>query len=113
MRSSLTVQSAEKTKVVEGDLPMSVEQGLETFAQRIRGGLLRPDDAGFDAARTIWNAMIDRSPALIVRCSSPVDVINAVNYGRDHNLQIAVHGGGHSAAGSSVCAGGLMIDLSP
>src|SRR5262245_35718105 len=92
---------------------MAVEQGLETFAQSIRGGVLRAGDAGFDAGRTIWNAMIDRSPAVIARCVSPADVINAVNFGRDRNLQIAIHAGGHSAAGSSVCDGGLMIDVSP
>jgi FAD/FMN-containing dehydrogenase len=92
---------------------MAVEQSLEAFAQSIRGGVLRGGDSGFDAARTIWNAMIDRSPELIARCVSPADVINAVNFGRDRNLQIAVHAGGHSAAGSSVCDGGLMIDVSP
>ncbi|MBV9599027.1 MAG: FAD-binding oxidoreductase [Chloroflexi bacterium] len=93
-------------------MALAVEQGLETFAQSVRGGVLRAGDAGFDAARTIWNAMIDRSPALIARCVSPADVINAVNFGRDRDLQIAVRAGGHSAAGSSVCDGGLMIDVS-
>jgi FAD/FMN-containing dehydrogenase len=92
---------------------MAVEQGLEAFAQSIRGGVLRVGDAGFDGARSIWNAMIDRSPSVIARCVSPADVINSVNFGRDRNLQIAVHAGGHSAAGSSVCDGGLMIDVSP
>src|SRR5690349_20686910 len=92
---------------------MAVEQGLETFAQSIRGGVLRAGEAGYDTARTIWNGMIDRKPALVARCASPADVVNAINYGRDANLQIAVHAGGHSAAGSSVCDGGLMIDVAP
>ena len=75
------------------------------FRARFRGALLRPPEEGYDEARRVWNGAVDRKPALIARCASPADVINAVNFGRDSNLQIAVHGGGHSAAGSSVCAG--------
>jgi FAD binding domain/Berberine and berberine like len=92
---------------------MLAGEGVEALAQSVQGSVLRPGEDGFDAARTVWNAMIDRSPALIVRCRDAADVVNAVNYARDHNLLLAVRGGGHSAAGSSVCDGGLMIDLSP
>ncbi|HET6316643.1 MAG TPA: FAD-dependent oxidoreductase, partial [Chloroflexota bacterium] len=91
---------------------MTVEQRVDSFAQRVRGRVLRPGDDEFDAARHIWNGMIDRSPALIVRCAGAADVIAAVSFARDHHLALAVRGGGHSAAGSSVCDDGLMLDLS-
>jgi FAD/FMN-containing dehydrogenase len=77
-----------------------------------RGTVLRAGQDGYDTARTVWNGMIDRSPALIVRCASAADVLGAVNFARDHDLVLAVRGGGHSGAGSGVCDRGLMIDLS-
>jgi hypothetical protein len=92
---------------------MAVDQSLETFANSVRGAVLRPADQGYESARRIWNAMIDRSPAVIVRCADPADVVAAVNFARDQQQVVAVHSGGHSAAGSSVCDGGFMIDLSP
>jgi FAD/FMN-containing dehydrogenase len=76
-------------------------------------GGLRPGDAGYDAARTVWNAMVDRKPALIARCSTAADVVAAVRYGRDHGLEIGVRGGGHSVLGLPVTDGGLLIDLTP
>jgi FAD/FMN-containing dehydrogenase len=88
------------------------EQAVQALAQNVRGSVLRPGEDGFDSARHIWNGMIDRSPAAIVRCAGAADVIAAVNFARDHNLALAVRGGGHSAAGSSVCDRGLMVDLS-
>jgi FAD/FMN-containing dehydrogenase len=91
---------------------MTVQQRPETLAPSVRGAVLRAGDDGFDAARRIWNGMIDRRPSLIVRCASAADVVAAVNFARDQNLSLAVRGGGHSAAGSSVCDGGLMLDLS-
>jgi len=92
---------------------MAVDQSLETFANSLRGAVLRPADQGYESARRIWNAMIDRSPAVIVRCADPADVVAAVNFARAQQQVVAVHSGGHSAAGSSVCDGGFMIDLSP
>ena len=88
------------------------ETAIEAFRTSLRGELLRPADAGYDAARKVWNAMIDKHPALIVRCAGVADVITAVNFARAHNLLIAVRGGGHNVAGNAVCDGGLMIDLS-
>ena len=88
------------------------EQAVQMFTQTVRGGVLRPGEDGFDSARHIWNGMIDRTPAAIVRCAGAADVIAAVNFAREHNLVLAVRGGAHSAAGSSVCDRGLMIDLS-
>src|SRR6266542_3670408 len=88
------------------------EHALQALRQSVRGSVLRPGEDGFDSVRHIWNGMIDRSPAAIVRCAGAADVISAVNFARDHKLMLAVRGGGHSAAGSSVCDRGLMIDLS-
>jgi FAD/FMN-containing dehydrogenase len=83
--------------------------GLRTH---LRGALLCPGQDGYDTARTIPNAMIDRRPALIARCTGAADVIACVRFAREHDLIVAVRGGGHSVAGKSVCGGGLMIDLS-
>jgi hypothetical protein len=88
------------------------EATVQSFKTSLRGPLLRPGDAGYDEARTIWNAMIDRRPALIARCAGAADVITAVHFARDHRLLVSVRGGGHNVAGLAVCDGGLMIDLS-
>ncbi len=85
---------------------------LAAFRGRMRGPVALPGEDGYDAARTIWNAMIDRSPALVARCLGAADVINAVKLARDENLLAAVRGGGHNIAGNAVCDGGLLIDLS-
>ena len=75
--------------------------------------LLHPGQPGYDEARTVWNAMIDRRPAVIARCHSTADVSEAVRYGRANNLEIGVKCGGHNIAGLAVPDGGLMIDLAP
>ena len=85
---------------------------LETLKATLRGAVLTAGQDGYDAARTIPNAMIDRRPAVIARCATAGDVIACVRFARDHDLVVAVRGGGHSVAGKSVCDGGLMIDLS-
>lgn len=85
---------------------------LERFRQSLRGQALVLGDDGYDAARQVWNAMIDRHPALIVRCAGVADVMAAVSFARDHDLPLAIKGGGHNVAGSAVCDGGLVIDLS-
>ena len=88
------------------------ESAISAFRNSLRGELLLPDDAEYNAARGIWNGMIDRRPALIVRCHGVADVIDAVNFARSHDLTIAVRGGGHGVAGHAVCDSGIMIDLS-
>ncbi|CAN5217770.1 FAD-binding oxidoreductase [soil metagenome] len=89
------------------DLPITELRGA------LRGEVLTSEDAGYDATRTIWNAMIDKHPALIARCAGPADVITAVNFAREQDLVVSVMGAGHNIAGRAVCDGGLMIDLSP
>ncbi|XKE46498.1 FAD-binding oxidoreductase [Halomonas organivorans] len=88
------------------------EPALEALRHRLRGPLLQPDDAGYDRARTVWNAMIDRRPALIVQARGAADVMMAVRFAREQALGIAIRGGGHNVAGHGVCQGGLMLDLS-
>jgi FAD/FMN-containing dehydrogenase len=90
----------------------TVDNNIATFATEVRGDVLRRGDAGYDDARRVWNGMIDRHPALIVRCSGTADVIACVNFARENKLLLSIKGGGHSFAGSAVCDDGLMIDLS-
>lgn len=84
----------------------------EELQRSLRGDLLLPGEPDYDAARKIWNAMIDKRPAMIARCAGSADVRTAVNFARDHGLQLAVRGGGHNIAGSALVNDGLVIDLS-
>ena len=86
---------------------------LKGLSDRLRGPLLTDGDAGYDEARTLWNAMIDERPALIARCTGAADVRAAVTFAREHEILLSVHGGGHNVAGKAVSEAGLMIDLSP
>jgi FAD/FMN-containing dehydrogenase len=85
---------------------------IADFKAGLRGQLLCPSDSGYDEARTIWNAHIDKRPAMIARCIGVADVIESVNFARDRDLLVAVRGGGHNFPGTSLCDGGLVIDLS-
>ena len=86
---------------------------LMALRPQLRGSLCLQDEAGYDEARTIWNAMIDRRPGAVVRCGGASDVMRAVHLARDNGLLVAVRGGGHNISGNAVCEGGLLIDLSP
>ena len=107
---------------------MSVRQMLETdrrhdavlddatlanVTRHFKGELIRRHDPPYDAARRIWNGAIDRRPALIARCTGVADVQAAVRFAREHDLVVAVRGGGHNVAGTAVCDDGIVIDLSP
>ena len=82
------------------------------FRQTLRGNVCLPQEAGYDEARTIWNAMINRRPGAVVRCRGAADIVAAVRFAREHGVLLAVRGGGHNIAGNAVCEGGLLIDLS-
>lgn len=82
------------------------------FRKRVKGELLLPTDGGYDEGRRIFNAMIDRRPAVIVRCAAREDVVAAVQFAREQNLPVSVKGAGHNVSGNAVCEGGVMIDCS-
>ena len=84
---------------------------IQDLKPMLRGALITPDDAGYDEARKVYNAMIDRRPWLIAQCADAADVVAAVNFGRENGLAIAVRGGGHNGAGLGTCDDGLVIDL--
>src|SRR5438067_3330476 len=102
-----------RVTTIDGSDAILEEAAVQEFAAGLRGPLLRDGDAGYDAARIVWNGMIDRRPALIARCAGVADVMAAVRFARAHGLLLAVRGGGHNITGNAVCEGGLMIDLSP
>jgi FAD/FMN-containing dehydrogenase len=88
------------------------KDAAEKLKDKIKGQVLLPDGASYDNARKIWNAMIDRRPAVIVHCATADDAPHALQFAREHGLEVSIRGGGHNIAGNAVCEGGLMIDLS-
>ena len=99
--------------VIDQRVPQAIHEAVvQDVRSTLRGELLEPGDDGYDAARTVWNGMIDRHPTLIARCRGAADVIASVNFAREQGLLVSIRGGGHNVAGNAVCDGGLMIDLS-
>src|SRR4249920_1591350 len=88
------------------------EQEIQELRAKFRGELIGPKDAGYDAARKVYNGMIDKRPALILKCADVADVIAGVNLAREKSLLLAVRGGGHNGPGLGVCDDGVVIDLS-
>jgi FAD/FMN-containing dehydrogenase len=99
-------------RALDGSSKTISREAVAALRGKLRDTLALPGEDGYDAARTIWNAMIDRRPGLVVRCEGAADVIHAVKLARDERLLIAVRSGGHNIAGNAVCDGGLLIDLS-
>lgn len=85
----------------------------DTLDPTFEGELIRPGDPTYDEARSLFNGLIDKRPALIARCASPSDVRAALAHAREQDLIVAVRGGGHSTAGYSCCDDGIVIDTSP
>src|SRR5512134_1199540 len=88
------------------------DRTVNELQRSLSGSVIRSTDAEYDKARRGFNALIDRRPALIVRCVNADDVVIALGFAQGHELEVAVRGGGHNPAGHCVCDGGLVIDLS-
>ena len=84
---------------------------LDELRQRIRGEVISEGDGGYDEARRVWNGVIDRRPAVVVRCTGNADVIAAIAFAREHGLPVSVRGGGHNVAGTAVAEGAVVLDL--
>jgi len=94
------------------NMKIQSNEKIETLKNNVKGQIVLPDDPNYDKAREIWNAMIDRRPAVIVQCSEADDVLHAISYARENGLEISIRGGGHNIAGSALCDNGVVIDFS-
>jgi FAD/FMN-containing dehydrogenase len=92
--------------------PTAIVADLRALDSRLDGRLVLPDDPEWDAARSVWNGMIDRRPLAVLRCASPADVALGIEVARERSLPLAVRGGGHNVAGNGTVEGGLVLDLS-
>jgi FAD/FMN-containing dehydrogenase len=106
------MSTSPRTKPIAGAGVAPGPDLVERLRPQLRGPLMTPESPGYDQARTIWNAMHDRHPGLIVRAAGASDVIAAVKFAREHRITLAVRGGGHNIAGNALCDGGLVLDLS-
>ncbi len=88
------------------------EDAIQNLTERFHGKVVVPEDEGYDDARTVWNGMIDKYPAMIAYCSGTADVLSAVSFARENDLLVTVRSGGHNVSGSAVCDDGVVIDLS-
>jgi FAD/FMN-containing dehydrogenase len=99
-------------KTIDGKTASVSAEQIDALKSGLRGAFCLPGDAGYDEARTLWNAMIDKRPAAVVRAAGASDVIQTIRLAAQHGLLLSVRGGGHNIAGKAVCDGGLMLDLS-
>src|SRR5262249_13322510 len=102
-----------KIKTRAGSDKTIADAAVQKLKTALRGRLAMPGATEYNEARTLWNGMIDRKPAVIARCASAEDVVQAVRFAREFDVLVAVRGGGHNIAGNAVCDGGFMIDLTP
>src|SRR5579863_6465598 len=105
---SVTTSASTGSSRIDEQLRLRISEQL---AGQFKGDIIGPDHAEYEEARLVWNAMIDRRPGLILRCTSTADVVAAVNVAREHGLPPAVRCGGHSVSGKATSEGGLVIDL--
>ena len=89
-----------------------LNKNIDQLKNKVKGQIVLPDDPNYNEVRKIWNAMIDRRPAVIIQCAESDDVLHAISFARDGGLEISIRGGGHNIAGSSLCDNGVLIDLS-
>ena len=101
-----------KVKTLDGREYDLQQATLDSLRMRLKGSILSAGDAGYDESRTVWNAMIDQTPALVVRCLGTADVIACVQFARDNRLLLCIKGGGHNIAGLATVDGAMMLDLS-
>jgi hypothetical protein len=101
-----------KATTITGANIILTQAPVGELRKSLRGELVFPGEAGYDQARSLWNALFDNKPALIVRCAGASDVISAIHFARTNRIPVAVRGGGHNVSGSGPCEGGLLIDMS-
>jgi hypothetical protein len=101
-----------KAKTLRGGEVDLTRESIDGLKMRLKGPILAPGDTGYEESRTVWNAMIDRRPALVVRCLGNSDVIASVQFARAHDLLLCIKSGGHNIAGLATADGALMLDLS-
>src|ERR1700720_3010282 len=94
-------------------IPMSLQEAITEFRGQFRGTVIEPQDVPYEEARKVYNGMIDRRPRLIAKCTNAADVMAAVRMAKTNGLRVSIRGGGHNAAGLSVCDDGMVIDLAP
>ena len=112
MAGSSTELLAQEAQL-EGTAPPTAADPFDDLRASLRGKLITSADPAYDEARKLWNGMIDKRPAAIVRCAGTADVINSVNFARSNDMAVSVRGGGHNVAGKALRNGALAIDLSP
>ncbi|MEJ2504147.1 MAG: FAD-binding oxidoreductase [Gemmatimonadota bacterium] len=102
-----------RARTLDGADTTLADAEVRALDDQTKGRTIVPGDPDYDEARAVWNGLIDRRPAVIARCRGAADVLHAVRFAREHDLLLAVRGGGHNVAGSAVCDGGIVVDLSP
>ena len=88
------------------------QKSIEKLKSKVKGKVILPPDPGYNEARKVWNAMIDRKPAVIVQCADAADIPHSISFARENGLEISIRGAGHNIAGNAVCNDGVMIDFS-